>query len=455
MAIATINPAIGEIIKEFERESASSIEAKLALSQQAFEQYRKTSMAQRAEWLQAAAQILERDKVSFGKIMTTEMGKTIKSAIAEVEKCALVCRYYAEHAADFLADVSASTDASKSFVRYQPLGVILAVMPWNFPFWQVFRFAAPALMAGNVGLLKHASNVPQCALAIEEIISRAGFPEGTFQTLLIGADQVEAIITDKRVKAATLTGSEQAGAALAAAAGKQIKKTVLELGGSDPFIVLESADLEAAVSTAVTARMLNNGQSCIAAKRFIVVDAVADEFERRFVEKLQALKIGDPMDENTDVGPLATPGILEDLDQQVQACIEKGSKVLTGGHRLSNHPGNFYAPTILTDFPPGTPADEEEFFGPVALLFRVPDIDAAIKLANASPFGLGASAWTTDEEQAHRLIDELEAGAVFINGLVKSDPRLPFGGIKRSGYGRELGIQGIQEFVNIKTVWVK
>ena len=455
MAIATINPAIGEIIKEFERESASSIEAKLALSQQAFEQYRKTSMAQRAEWLQAAAEILERDKVSFGKIMTTEMGKTIKSAIAEVEKCALVCRYYAEHAADFLADVPAATDASKSFVRYQPLGVILAVMPWNFPFWQVFRFAAPALMAGNVGLLKHASNVPQCALAIEEIISRAGFPEGTFQSLLIGADQVAAIITDKRVKAATLTGSEQAGAALAAAAGKQIKKTVLELGGSDPFIVLESADLEAAVSTAVTARMLNNGQSCIAAKRFIVVDAVADEFERRFVEKLQALKIGDPMDENTDVGPLATPGILEDLDQQVQACIEKGSKVLTGGHRLSDRPGNFYAPTILTDFPPGTPADEEEFFGPVALLFRVPDIDAAIKLANATSFGLGASAWTTDEEQAHRLIDELEAGAVFINGLVKSDPRLPFGGIKRSGYGRELGIQGIQEFVNIKTVWVK
>jgi succinate-semialdehyde dehydrogenase/glutarate-semialdehyde dehydrogenase len=455
MAIATINPAIGEIIKEFERESASSIEAKLALSQQAFEQYRKTSMAQRAEWLQAAAEILERDKVSFGKIMTTEMGKTIKSAIAEVEKCALVCRYYAEHAADFLADVPASTDASKSFVRYQPLGVILAVMPWNFPFWQVFRFAAPALMAGNVGLLKHASNVPQCALAIEEIISRAGFPEGTFQSLLIGADQVAAIITDKRVKAATLTGSEQAGAALAAAAGKQIKKTVLELGGSDPFIVLESADLEAAVSTAVTARMLNNGQSCIAAKRFIVVDAVADEFERRFVEKLQALKIGDPMDENTDVGPLATPGILEDLDQQVQACIEKGSKVLTGGHRLSDRPGNFYAPTILTDFPPGTPADEEEFFGPVALLFRVPDIEAAIKLANATSFGLGASAWTTDEEQAHRLIDELEAGAVFINGLVKSDPRLPFGGIKRSGYGRELGIQGIQEFVNIKTVWVK
>jgi succinate-semialdehyde dehydrogenase/glutarate-semialdehyde dehydrogenase len=310
-------------------------------------------------------------------------------------------------------------------------------------------------MAGNVGLLKHASNVPQCALAIAEIIREAGFPSGAFQTLLISADQVADIINDDRVKAATLTGSELAGASLAAAAGKQLKKTVLELGGSDPFIVLESADLEAAVSTAVTARMINNGQSCIAAKRFIVVEAIADEFERRFVEKFQKLKIGDPMDENTDVGPLATPGMLEDIDGQVQACVAKGSKVLTGGTRISSRPGNFYPPTILTDFPPGTPADEEEFFGPVALLFRVPDIDAAITRANATPFGLGASAWTTDEAQAKRLIDELEAGAVFINGLVKSDPRLPFGGIKRSGYGRELGIQGIQEFVNIKTVWVK
>ena len=455
MGIATINPATGETIKTFERESASSIEAKLARSQQTFEQYRKTPMSQRAEWLNVAAEILERDKLSFGKIMTTEMGKTLKSAIAEVEKCALVCRYYAEHAADFLADVPASTDASKSFVRYQPLGVILAVMPWNFPFWQVFRFAAPALMAGNVGLLKHASNVPQCALAIEEIFREAGFPEGAFQTLLISADQVESIINDNRVKAATLTGSELAGASLGASAGKQLKKTVLELGGSDPYIVLESADLDSAVATAVTARMLNNGQSCIAAKRFIVVDAVADEFEQRFVEKFQTLKIGDPMDENTDVGPLATPGILEDLDKLVQVCIEKGSKVLIGGHPLSDRPGNFYLPTILTDFPRGTPADEEEFFGPVALLFRVPDIDAAIKLANSTPFGLGASAWTRDEEQAHRLVEELEAGAVFINGLVKSDPRLPFGGIKRSGYGRELGIQGIHEFVNIKTVWIK
>jgi succinate-semialdehyde dehydrogenase / glutarate-semialdehyde dehydrogenase len=455
MGIATINPATGETLKTFEAESAGSIEQKLTLAQQVFEQYRTTPMAQRAEWLNNAAAILERDKAKFGAIMTTEMGKTLKSAIAETEKCAWVCRYYAEHAADFLADVPASTDASKSFVRYQPLGVILAVMPWNFPFWQVFRFAAPALMAGNVGLLKHASNVPQCALAIADIFKEAGFPEGAFQTLLIGADQVATVINDERVKAATLTGSEFAGASLAAAAGKQIKKTVLELGGSDPFIVLKSADLDAAAATAVTARMLNNGQSCIAAKRFIVEDAIADEFERRLVEKYQALKIGDPMDENTDIGPLATPGILQDLDQLVQICIEKGSKVLTGGHPLSDRPGNFYPPTILTDFPRGTPADDEEFFGPVALLFRVPDIDAAIQRANASPFGLGASAWTTDDAQAQRLIDELEAGAVFINGLVKSDPRLPFGGIKRSGYGRELGIQGIHEFVNIKTVWIK
>lgn len=455
MGIATINPATGETIKTFEPLSRESIEAKLTLAQQAFESYRKLPMSKRSVWLNRTAEILERDKVKFGKIMTTEMGKTLKSAIAEAEKCAWVCRYYAEHAAEFLADVPTTTDASNSFVRYQPLGIILAVMPWNFPFWQVFRFVAPGVMAGNVGLLKHASNVPQCALAIEDIITEAGFPQGVFQTLLIGADQVQALVRDERVKAATLTGSEAAGASLAAAAGHSLKKTVLELGGSDPFIVLESADLDAAVSTAVTARLLNNGQSCIAAKRFIVVDAVADDFERRLVEKFQALKIGDPMDENTDVGPLATPGILQDLDQQVQTCIQKGSKVLTGGKPLSDRPGNFYPPTILAEFPPGTPADDEEFFGPVALLFRVPDIKAAIAKANSTSFGLGASAWTTDDQEIQRLIEELEAGAVFINGLVKSDPRLPFGGIKRSGYGRELGIQGIQEFVNIKTVWVK
>lgn len=455
MGIATTNPATGEILKTFEPLDGQTIELKLALAQRTFEDYRRTTIAQRAQWLRVAADILERDKLDFGKIMTTEMGKTLKSAIAEVEKCALVCRYYADHGAEFLVDVSVSTDASKSFLRYQPLGIILAVMPWNFPFWQVFRFAAPALMAGNVGLLKHASNVPQCALAIETILKEAGFPEGAFQSLLIGANQVETIINDPRVKAATLTGSESAGMALAAAAGKQIKKVVLELGGSDPFIILKSADLEQAIVTAVTARMLNNGQSCIAAKRFIVEDSIADEFEQRFVEKFQMLKVGDPMDENIDVGPLATPSILQELDQLVQACIAKGCKVLTGGKPLSDRPGNFYDPTILTDFSPGTPAEQEEFFGPVALLFRVPDIDAAIKLANSTSFGLGASAWTKESEQIERLVEEIETGAVFINGLVKSDPRLPFGGIKRSGYGRELGILGIHEFVNIKTVWIK
>lgn len=455
MAIATINPATGETVQTFEPLTSGEIETKLQLAAKAFVDYRKIPIAQRAEWMKEAANILERDREQFAKIMTLEMGKPIKSAIAEVEKCALVCRYYAEKAAEFLADVTVTSDASHSFVRYEPLGAILAVMPWNFPFWQVFRFVAPGLMAGNVGLLKHASNVPQCALAIEKILLEAGFPEGVFQTLLVGADKVAAIIADQRVKAATLTGSEAAGASLASLAGKYIKKTVLELGGSDPFIVLESADLEAAVSTAVTARMLNNGQSCIAAKRFILAEAIADQFQQLLIEKFQAFKIGDPMDWDIDLGPLATPSILTEIDQLVQTCVQKGAKVLTGGYPLSDRPGNFYPPTILADFPPGTPADQEEFFGPVALLFRVKNIDEAIERANAIPFGLGASAWTTVESEAQRLISELEAGAVFINGLVKSDPRLPFGGIKRSGYGRELGIQGIHEFINIKTVWVK
>lgn len=455
MGIATINPATGETLKTFEPLTDAEIETKLAVAKRAFEQYRQTPLTKRAAWMKEAARILEENKEQFGKLMTQEMGKPIKAAIAETEKCALVCRYYADNAAEFLADVPASTDASQSFVRYQPMGPILAVMPWNFPFWQVFRFAAPALMAGNVGLLKHASNVPQCAVKIEEIFRQAGFPEGVFQTLLVGADKVAAIVADDRVMAATLTGSEGAGISLASIAGKHLKKTVLELGGSDPFIVLESADLDAAVSTAVAARMLNNGQSCIAAKRFIVADAIADTFAQRLVEKFQALKIGDPMHPDTDLGPLATPGMLKDLDDLVQECITRGSKVLTGGKPLTDLPGNYYPPTILTDFPPGTPAESEEFFGPVALLFRVANIDEAIALANNIPYGLGASAWTNVEEERDRLINELEAGAVFINGMVKSDPRLPFGGIKRSGYGRELGIQGIHEFVNIKTVWVK
>lgn len=455
MGIATINPATGATVKTFEPLTDAEIEAKLALSQQAYRSYRRLPIEQRAVWMKAAADIVEQESDRFGKIITLEMGKTFKSAVAEAKKCALVCRYYAEKTAEFLADVPVETDASQSFVRYQPLGSILAVMPWNFPFWQVFRFAAPALMAGNVGLLKHASNVPQCALALEEIFRQAGFPEGVFQTLLIGSEKVAGIMADDRVQAATLTGSEYAGASLAAVAGKQIKKTVLELGGSDPFIVLETADIASAVATATTARTMNNGQSCIAAKRFILLEAIADQFEQALVEKFTALKVGDPMELDTDIGPLATPDILEELDNQVRTCIEKGARVLYGGAPLSNSKGNFYPPTILSDFPPGTPADREEFFGPVALLFRVKNIEEAIALANNTPFGLGASAWTADKTESDRLINELEAGAVFINGLVKSDPRLPFGGIKRSGYGRELSIQGIHEFVNIKTVWIK
>lgn len=455
MGIATINPATGKTLQTFEPLTDAEIEAALNMAQQAFEQYRHTPMQERSQWLQAAAEILEQQKEHFGKLITLEMGKTLKSAIAEVEKCAVVCRYYAEHAPDFLADVAAQTDASHSFIRYQPLGVILAVMPWNFPFWQVFRFAAPALMAGNVGLLKHASNVPQCALAIAEIIQRAGFPSGVFQTLLISSEQVADLIADERVKAATLTGSEKAGASLAATAGKHLKKTVLELGGSDPFIVLGSADLELAATTATTARMLSNGQSCIAAKRFIVVDEIAKEFEKQLVAKFAALVVGDPMLSDTDIGPLATPDMLKTIAGQVENSIKSGARVLTGGQPMSNRPGNFYLPTIMTDIPENSPAYAEEFFGPVALLFRVRDIDAAIKLANATPFGLGASAWTNDEQERDRLIEEIEAGAVFINGMVKSDPRLPFGGIKCSGYGRELGVQGIHEFVNVKTVWVR
>ena len=455
MAIATINPYTGETLKIFEPLQKMEIAAKLDLAGKAFQEYSKTSFLERSHWLEQAATILDQEKADLGKLMTLEMGKPLKAAIAEIEKCALVCRYYAENAASFLADVTIKTDASHSFVKYQPLGVILAVMPWNFPFWQVFRFAAPALMAGNVALLKHASNVPQCALAIEDIFYRAGFPAGVFQTLLIGADQVADLMADDRVKAATLTGSEPAGISLAVASGKQIKKTVLELGGSDPFIVLESADLETAVSTAVTARMLNNGQSCIAAKRFIIAEAVADKFQKLLLEKFQSLKIGNPMDQDTDLGPLATSNILQELDQQVKKAVKSGGKILTGGHPLTEMSGNFYPPTIIIDIPVDTPIAQEEFFGPVALLFRVPDINTAIKLANDTPFGLGASAWTTNTEEQNRLIQEIESGAVFINSMVKSDPRLPFGGIKRSGYGRELSIQGLHEFVNVKTIWVK
>jgi succinate-semialdehyde dehydrogenase/glutarate-semialdehyde dehydrogenase len=454
MAIATINPATGERLRAFDALSDADIDAKIERATQTFRANRRTTFAQRAEWMARAGAILEQEKESLGRTMTIEMGKPLKAAVEEAAKCAWVCRYYAENAERFLAERTVETSASHSAVRYQPIGAVLAVMPWNFPFWQVFRFAAPALMAGNVGLLKHASNVPQCALAIENIFRRAGFPEGCFQTLLIGSEQVARVLEDERVAAATLTGSEQAGRMVAGAAGKLIKKTVLELGGSDPFIVMPSADLQQAVQTAVKARTINNGQSCIAAKRFIVAESIADAFERRFVEGMRALRIGDPLDPATEIGPLATESIVSDLDGQVQRLVAAGARVLTGGQRL-DRPGFYYAPTALSDVPLDAPAACEEIFGPVAMLFRVPDLDAAIRLANATSFGLGASAWTNVPSEQERLIDELEAGMVFINAMVASDPRLPFGGVKRSGYGRELGEHGIHEFVNIKTVWIQ
>jgi succinate-semialdehyde dehydrogenase/glutarate-semialdehyde dehydrogenase len=454
MAIATINPATGETLKTFEPLSDPEIEKKLQLALDTFRDYRRTPFRERARKMTRAAEILDAGKEEFARLMTTEMGKPIKAARAEAEKCALVCRYYAENAESFLADEAVETNATRSYIRYQPIGPVLAVMPWNFPFWQVFRFAAPALMAGNVGLLKHASNVPQCALAIEDIFLRAGFPEGAFQTLLIGSDKVRRVLDDDRVVAATLTGSEPAGSRVAAEAGKQIKKTVLELGGSDPFIVMPSADLDEAVKTAVKARTINNGQSCIAAKRFIVAAEIADEFERQFVREMQSLRIGDPMDESTDIGPLATPDILTDLEAQVRKSQDAGARVLTGGKRLQGG-GFYYAPTVLADIPEGSPAYVEELFGPVASLFRVHGIEEAIRLANATVFGLGSSAWTNDEAERARFIDEIEAGSVFINGMVASDPRLPFGGVKHSGYGRELSVYGIREFVNVKTVWIK
>ena len=454
MSIASVNPATGETLKTFEALSEPQINEKLQLAAETFRSYRHTPLAERESMLLRAAEILETEKNDFARLMTTEMGKPIKGAVGEAEKCALVCRYYAEHARHHLADQLVETNASKSYVCFQPLGPVLAVMPWNFPFWQVFRFAAPALMAGNVGLLKHASNVPQCALAIEDIFRRAGFPEGTFQTLLVGSDAVQRILEDARVVAATLTGSEPAGRSVASIAGKQIKKTVLELGGSDPFIVMPSANLKEAVTTAVKARTINNGQSCIAAKRFIVATEIYDSFERMFVEEMKGLRVGDPLNESTDIGPLATEQILKDVDDQVKTFVAAGAIVLTGGKRLDQR-GNFYEPTVLVNVPLDSPASCEEIFGPVAMLFRVNDIDEAIELGNATSFGLGAAAWTNDVEEQNRFAEELEAGSVFLNGMVASDPRLPFGGIKNSGYGRELSEFGIREFVNIKTVWVK
>jgi succinate-semialdehyde dehydrogenase/glutarate-semialdehyde dehydrogenase len=453
MTYSTINPTTGRLLRDFDFISPAVLEQKVQRSDRVFGDWRRTSFDKRAALLQRAAALLEGEKQRWAELMTLEMGKTLAAAVAEVEKCAWVCRYYADNGAAFLADEPAATDARESYVRYQPLGPILAIMPWNFPFWQFFRFAAPALMAGNVTLLKHASNVPQNALAIEAIFRRAGFPDGVMQNLFIDHEAVAGLLADPRIRAATLTGSVAAGRRIAEQAGRHLKKMVLELGGSDPFIVLPSADLETAVRTAVTARMINNGQSCIAAKRFIVHQQIANEFEEFFLDWMSALRVGDPMDPATDLGPLTTAAIRDELAAQVERSIAVGAKLLMGG-RVPSGPGFFYPPTVLTNIPKGSPAYDDELFGPVASLFRVADLDEAIALANDTVFGLGASAWTNDAAEQERLAAEIDSGSVFINGMVKSDPRLPFGGVRDSGYGRELGRHGIHEFVNVKTVWV-
>lgn len=454
MAIATINPATGQTIKTFEALTDSQVDQKIQRAAEVFPAFRKLSFAERGRMMIKAAEILESEKESLGRLMTTEMGKTYRSAVEEAVKCAGGCRYYAEHAERFLADEAVQTTATRSFIRYQPLGVVLVVMPWNYPLWQVFRFVAPGLMAGNVGLLKHASNVPQCALKIEEILLRAGFPEGAFQTLLIGSGKVDRILEDPRVAAATLTGSEGAGIQVGTGAAKRVKKVVLELGGSDPFIVMPSANLDEAVAVGVKARVANNGQSCIAAKRFIVADQIAGEFERAFVKTMENLKLGDPFDEKTDIGPLATADAVASLHADVLKTIEAGAKLLTGGKPVEG-PGSFYMPTVLTNIPVNSPAYREELFGPVASIFRVKNAEEAIRIANDTRFGLGASAWTNEKGEQERFMNELEAGMVFINQMVFSDPRVPFGGIKRSGIGRELSTYGIREFTNIKTLWIK
>jgi succinate-semialdehyde dehydrogenase/glutarate-semialdehyde dehydrogenase len=456
MAIASVNPATGETIKAFDALSVEELDARLARANAAFQSYRLTTFAQRAEWMRAAADILEKEADGIAAVMTTEMGKTLKAAKAEALKCAKACRFYADHAEGFLADEPAdpgAVGAKQAYTRYLPIGPVLAVMPWNFPLWQAMRFAAPALMAGNVGLLKHSSNVPQTALFLEDLFSRAGFPDGVFQTLLIGSDLVERVLRDRRVMAATLTGSTPAGQAVARVAGEEIKKTVLELGGSDPFVVLPSADLDKAAEVAVVARVQNNGQSCIAAKRFIVHEAVADEFERRFVERMAALRLGDPMDESTDIGPLATEQGRADVEELVDDAVAQGATVLLGGKRPDG-PGWFYPATVITGITPGMRLFSEEVFGPVASMYRVANVDEALELANATVFGLGSNVWTNDPAEQERFVRDMVAGAVFVNGMTTSFPDLPFGGVKTSGYGRELSAHGIREFCNVKAIWI-
>ncbi len=456
MAIASINPATGQILQQFQSLDEAALLAKIELGDRTFQAYRFGSYDLRGKWLRSMASLLRDPQRARGlaSLATIEMGKPIAQGLAEIEKCATVCEYYGDHGPELLADELVATEASQSWITYQPLGLILTVMPWNFPFWQAFRCAAPALMAGNAVLLKHASNVPQCAIAIAELAQEAGLPEGLWQTLLIGADQIPTVIQHPTVKAAALTGSEAAGASLAQLAGAALKKTVLELGGSDPAIVTTHTDLAIAAQFITKSRTINSGQSCIAAKRAIVLAAVATEFIAELRIAFDRLQVGDPRDINTDIGPLANAGIRTELDRQVQASIAAGATLLVGGHPIDG-PGYFYAPTILQDLPASATTYYEEFFGPVLLVFVVPDLPAAIALANDSPFGLGASIWTTDPAEQQQSIREIQAGALFINGLVKSDPRLPFGGIDRSGYGRELGSAGIREFTNIKTIWIQ
>ncbi|MCX5241246.1 NADP-dependent succinic semialdehyde dehydrogenase [Streptomyces prunicolor] len=458
MPIATVNPANGETLKTYEAMGDEEIERRLQLAEATFRTYRTSTFAERARLMHRAADLLDEDQQDIGRIMTTEMGKPVKQARAEAAKCAKSMRWYADHAQELLADeepaASDVTDSggSRALVRYRPLGPVLAVMPWNFPLWQVIRFAAPALLAGNVGLLKHASNVPQTALYLEDLFHRAGFPEGAFQTLLVGSGAIEEILRDERVKAATLTGSEPAGRAVASVAGDMVKKTVLELGGSDPYVVMPSADVERAAQIAVTARVQNNGQSCIAAKRFIVHTDVFDAFTERFVAGMKALTVGDPLEEETEVGPLASEAGRSDLEELVDDAVESGATVLCGGERPDG-PGWFYPPTVLTDLTREMRIHREEAFGPVATLYRVADLDEAVLLANDTPFGLSSSVWTRDEAEVERFVRDLEAGGVFFNGMTASHPAFPFGGVKRSGYGRELSGHGIREFCNITTVW--
>jgi succinate-semialdehyde dehydrogenase / glutarate-semialdehyde dehydrogenase len=453
MAIQTINPATGKHVKSFDTLSSEDIDRKIGAAQETFREWRERPLGERTKRLTQASKILTKRTPEFAKLVTLEMGKPIGEATAEIEKCAAACAMFAKRADEYLAPIPIKSEASRSYVRFDPLGVVLAVMPWNFPFWQVIRFAAPGLTAGNVGLLKHASNVPQCALALEEVFAEAGYPEHAFSALLIESSAVQAIVEDERVAAVTLTGSEPAGSSVAETAGKHIKKSVLELGGSDPFIVLDDADIKTAAAEGAHARTLNSGQSCIAAKRFIVVKSVVDEFTKQFVKAIESLTVGDPTKPDTKVGPLSRPDQVDALDKQVRASVKSGAKVLTGG-QPKDGPGAYYEPTVLGNVQPGMPAYDEELFGPVASLITVDDEDDAIRVANDTRYGLGASVWTKDAKRGEQIAERIESGSVFINQMVRSHPELPFGGVKKSGYGRELDGFGIREFTNVKTVLV-